>query len=1138
MVCSSSSDSTLDPVLLHRCSSEAHMQDIIRTEQRCARHKRGLTQTKIAEQLGISQSSVCKALKKNCSKRTNCSGVRKTSARDNKQLRKIAVSNRFKSTSELNDLWNKQTGADVSRSTTYRRLRELGFKSHVPAVKPMLNKKQMEKRLKWAKEHGESTAEDWQKVVFSDESRFCISFGDQGPRVWRRGGETYNHECVKRSVKFPQSVMVWGCMSARGVGKLCFLKKTVNAAVYQDVLETFLIPTVEEQFGEEDFIFQQDLAPAHAAKSTKDWFTKKQLEVLAWPANSPDLNVIENLWAIVKRKIRDRKPTTLDQLKQNIATAWEALCIVHCVENPPLSMTSDPDPLPSRSEQCSKKEHPVTSYTALSPWLSSFSISGVSDYSQLTIDLSRNQLIVGARNYLFRLSLADLSLLQSAEWGVDEDTRRSCQSKGKTEDECQNYVRVLLLSGPRLFTCGTNAFSPVCTTRPVSDLAQVFDAVNGVARCPYDPKHNSTAMLTDSGELYAATVIDFSGRDPVIYRSLGSMPPLRTAQYNSKWLNEPHFVSAYEVGRFTYFFLRETAVEQDCGKAVFSRVARVCQNDVGGRFLLEDTWTTFMKARLNCSRSGDVPFYYNELQSTFYLPEQDIIYGVFTTNVNSIAASAVCAFNLSAITQAFNGPFRYQENPRTSWLSTPNPIPNFQCGTVGDGGPGGNLTERSLQDAQRLFLMSDVVQPISVNPLISQDNIRFSKLAVDIVQGQDTLYHVIYIGTEHGTIIKALSTSNKSLHGCYLEEMKLLPEDKWEPILNLQILQSDRSLFVGLNSRVLKIPLERCSNYQTQRECLDARDPYCGWDRKQRRCSTIEESSNMSQWIQNITHCPEYKACNLEACAEVRRNTPWSSWYPVNVTVGGARQEQRVRFTCRALLPNPHDLQLGKRKLETRTCPASSGGPGCETDGLVEDLVRVSPPLTRIQGATWSPWETWSSCSKECSRGFRTRKRSCLGPDGKSSPFSCSGTPVEYQDCNTQPCPGGWGMWSEWSECEEGFQHRSRTCEISPTPCEGNGSDWRICGPRESAVGLPGQKRGLNCGGISQAHMRCCIQCCDVNCGTLTLNKNNLLPDESCNFFPSPLQQTNVYATTYYPTPLGKYDFPSLDSPCRSYMHS
>lgn len=97
--------------------------------------------------------------------------------------------------------------------------------------------------------------------------------------------------------------------------------------------------------------------------------------------------------------------------------------------------------------------------------------------------------------------------------------------------------------------------------------------------------------------------------------------------------SEPHFVSVYEIGRFAYFFLRETAVENDCGKMVFSRVARVCKNDMGGRFLLEDTWTTFMKARLNCSRSGEIPFYYNELQSTFYLPEQDLIYGIFTTNV-------------------------------------------------------------------------------------------------------------------------------------------------------------------------------------------------------------------------------------------------------------------------------------------------------------------------------------------------------------------------------------------------------------------------------------------------------------------------------------------------------------------------
>lgn len=137
---------------------------------------------------------------------------------------------------------------------------------------------------------------------------------------------------------------------------------------------------------------------------------------------------------------------------------------------------------------------------------------------------------------------------------------------------------------------------------------------------------------------------------------------------------------------------------------------------------------------------------------------------------NSIAASAVCAFNLSAITRAFNGPFRSQENPRSTWLPTANPIPNFQvrtppvpfsletsqpplvpplpqCGTINDEGPNEGLTERSLQDAQRLYLMNDVVQPESVDPLVLQDDVRFSNLVVDIVQGMDTLYHVMYIST-------------------------------------------------------------------------------------------------------------------------------------------------------------------------------------------------------------------------------------------------------------------------------------------------------------------------------------------------------------------------------------------------------
>ncbi len=83
----------------------------------------------------------------------------------------------------------------------------------------------------WANEKKNWTVCQWSKVLFSDESKFCISFGNQGPRVWRKGGEAHSPSFLKSSVKFPQSVMIWGAMSSAGVGPLCFLKTNVTAPV-------------------------------------------------------------------------------------------------------------------------------------------------------------------------------------------------------------------------------------------------------------------------------------------------------------------------------------------------------------------------------------------------------------------------------------------------------------------------------------------------------------------------------------------------------------------------------------------------------------------------------------------------------------------------------------------------------------------------------------------------------------------------------------------------------------------------------------------------------------------------------------------------------------------------------------------
>ncbi len=111
---------------------------------------------------------------------------------------------------------------------------------------------------------------------------------------------------------------------------LCFLKFTVNTAIYQDILEHFMLPSADKLYGDADFILQQDLAPAHTAKGTKSWFNDHGVTVLDWPANSPDLNPIENLCGIVKRKMRVTRPNNADDLKAAIKATWASITSEQC----------------------------------------------------------------------------------------------------------------------------------------------------------------------------------------------------------------------------------------------------------------------------------------------------------------------------------------------------------------------------------------------------------------------------------------------------------------------------------------------------------------------------------------------------------------------------------------------------------------------------------------------------------------------------------------------------------------------------------------------------------------------------------------------------------------------------------------
>ncbi len=293
-------------------------------------HKEGKTQKLIAKEAGCSQSSVSKHINREAKGRKRCGRKKCTSNRDNRTLERIVKQNPFKNVGEIHKEWTAG-GVSASRTTTHRRIIRKTWVSAVAFLVPShLNNRQRQKRLAWAKDKKDWTAAEWSKVMFSDKSKFCISFGNQGPRVWRKRGEAQNPCCLRSSVKFPQSVMVRGAMSSAGVGPLCFLRSKVNTAVYQEVLEHFMLPAANQLYGDADFIFQQDLAPAHSDKATSTWFKDLGIPVLNWPENSPDLNPIENLWGIVKRKMQYARPNNAEELKATIRATWALITPEQC----------------------------------------------------------------------------------------------------------------------------------------------------------------------------------------------------------------------------------------------------------------------------------------------------------------------------------------------------------------------------------------------------------------------------------------------------------------------------------------------------------------------------------------------------------------------------------------------------------------------------------------------------------------------------------------------------------------------------------------------------------------------------------------------------------------------------------------
>ena len=240
-------------------------------------------------------------------------------------LRTGKAENAAQITKPLADIINQP----LSRRTIHRHLKTVGMKAVVKHKRPYLKKQHRKARLDWAIAHQDWTVEDWKRVIYSDETKIN-SFGSDGrTKVWKMPGETLSDRLVEGIVKFGGgSVMMWGCMAWHGVGYACKIDGRMDADLYTQILEDELQASIEySDKSHQDIIFQQDGDPKHHSGKATKWFKDHNITVLAWPAQSPDMNPIEHLWDHLKKKLKeyDHPPGGVLELWERAEKEWEKI---------------------------------------------------------------------------------------------------------------------------------------------------------------------------------------------------------------------------------------------------------------------------------------------------------------------------------------------------------------------------------------------------------------------------------------------------------------------------------------------------------------------------------------------------------------------------------------------------------------------------------------------------------------------------------------------------------------------------------------------------------------------------------------------------------------------------------------------
>jgi transposase len=218
-------------------------------------------------------------------------------------------------------------GITISRFTAQKLLHEHDLKARRTIRRPLLTREHKRRRLEFATAHAHWTTEDWERVIFSDETVITARPASNRPFVWTKTTMGLDPRLIVPTVQGGGAkIMTWACITKHGFHDMVLHEDTVNVEHYIDTLRKYLLPIIQTYFPRQRFLFQQDGASFHTAHAVTEFLETENVPLLEWPPCSPDSNIIENVWHYLKLKIKKlRAANSRDELWENVLLVMHSM---------------------------------------------------------------------------------------------------------------------------------------------------------------------------------------------------------------------------------------------------------------------------------------------------------------------------------------------------------------------------------------------------------------------------------------------------------------------------------------------------------------------------------------------------------------------------------------------------------------------------------------------------------------------------------------------------------------------------------------------------------------------------------------------------------------------------------------------